>query len=111
MEVSQKEIVIVPFPFTNQEGKKLRPAVVVSNNHINHTLDDCIVIPLTSNLKDEPYSVIIYDDDLSQGSLREISRAKVNVIGAVNKKLVKGRVGFINDITFSKIREEIIKAI
>lgn len=34
MNVHQKEIVLLPYPFSDLEGKKVRPAVIVSNDKL-----------------------------------------------------------------------------
>jgi len=32
MKINQRDIILLPYPFSNLEGKKVRPALVVSNN-------------------------------------------------------------------------------
>ena len=44
-------VVLVPFPFTNQTSSKRRPAVVVSSRAYNATRPDLVVIPITSQLR------------------------------------------------------------
>lgn len=45
------EVVLVPFPFTNQAASKRRPAVVISNPDYNAVRPDVIVMPVTSQLR------------------------------------------------------------
>ncbi len=42
------DIVLVPFPFTDQSGTKRRPAVVVSSRRYNETRPDLILMAVTS---------------------------------------------------------------
>ena len=35
MNIRQKEIVLLPYPFSDLEGKKVRPAVILSNDKFN----------------------------------------------------------------------------
>ena len=35
MHINQKELVLLPYPFSDLEGTKVRPAIVVSNNSFN----------------------------------------------------------------------------
>jgi len=35
----QKDIVIIPFPYSDLTGSKQRPALIISNNKINKTQD------------------------------------------------------------------------
>lgn len=45
------DIVLVPFPFTNQAASKKRPAVVVSNRPYNLARPDVVVMAITSQLR------------------------------------------------------------
>ena len=42
------DIVLVPFPFTNQVASKQRPAVVISSQRYNDSKPDVIVMAVTS---------------------------------------------------------------
>jgi mRNA interferase MazF len=45
------DVVLVPFPFTNQAASKKRPAVIVSNGAYNQAKPDVIVMAITSQLR------------------------------------------------------------
>lgn len=52
----QGDVLLVPFPFTDQSGTKQRPAVVLSGAAYNQDHPDVILAPITSQitqLKDE----------------------------------------------------------
>ena len=109
MNITQKEIVLLPYPFTDLEGTKVRPALVLSNNDFNKKSDDCIIIPLTTVIKDEPYSILINQEDLSSGKLLRPSRIRVDKIFTVEKRLVMMKIGTVNNITFEKVKSELTK--
>lgn len=44
------DIILVPFPFTDQTTLKKRPAVVVSSNEYNNGRQDLIIMAITSRL-------------------------------------------------------------
>lgn len=44
------DVLLVPFPFTNQSGVKKRPAVVVSSNAYNASRPDVLIMAITSQL-------------------------------------------------------------
>ena len=44
------EVVLVPFPFTDQSGAKKRPVVVVSGNDYNTNRRDLIIMAITSQI-------------------------------------------------------------
>ena len=48
------DIVLVPFPFTDQTASKQRPAVVVSNRAYNAARPDVVVMAVTSQLRPSP---------------------------------------------------------
>ncbi len=48
------EIVLVPFPFTNQAASKKRPAVVVSSRAYSAARPDVMVMAVTSQLRANP---------------------------------------------------------
>jgi mRNA interferase MazF len=105
MRVQQKEIVLLPYPFSNLEERKFRPAVVVSSNSFNKCSQDCIAVPMTSVLKKEPFSIPIRETDLAKGRLIKPSRIRVDKIFSVEKELVKVKIGLLNDFIFEDIRK------
>jgi len=111
MNIKQKNIVLLPYPFTDLEGTKVRPAIVISNDNLNKKSDDCIMVPLTTVIKDEPYSIIITQENLSSGKLLKPSRVRADKIFTVEKKLVMMEIGTINDTTFKRIKSEIAKVL
>jgi len=109
MQVNQKEIVLLPYPFSNLEGTKVRPALVVSNNQFNKKSDDCIMVPLTTIIKDEPYSVVIKQEDMSSGKLLKLSRVRADKIFCVENNLIIMKIGKLKDNSFKKVKEEVFK--
>jgi len=107
MIINQKEIVLLPFPFSDLERTRVRPALVVSNDNLNKKSEDCIMVPLTTVIKDEPYSVIINQEDLSSGKLLKSSRIRADKIFSVKKDLITMKIGVINNNVFEKVKSEI----
>lgn len=108
LKVCQKDIVLLPFPFSDLQGSKVRPALVVSNDIFNRKSDDCIMVPLTTVIKDEPYSIVIEQRDLKSGSIPMTSRVRADKLFSVEKKLVLKNIGTINDAVFAKVKQEIL---
>lgn len=109
MKINQGEIVLLSYPFSDFEKTKIRPALVISNTLFNQKSEDCIMIPLTSVIKDELYSVIINQQDLSFGKLLKQSRIRIDKIFCIRKNLIKMKIGTINKTFFKKIKLEIEK--
>src|SRR3989338_1864062 len=109
MQINQKEVVLLPYPFSNFEGMKVRPALVVSNESFNKKSADCIMVPLTTVIKGEPYSIIIDNSDMDSGELVKQSRIRADKIFCVEKNLVTMKIGIIKDKTFDKVKAEIFR--
>lgn len=45
------DVILVPFPFTDQSDAKKRPAIVVSSQEYNKKLPDLILMAVTSQIK------------------------------------------------------------
>ncbi len=109
MNFQQKEIVLLPYPFSDQKGVKVRPAIIISNNNFNKKSEDCIMLPLTSVIKEVSYSVLITKEDLSFGNLLKPSRIRIDKIFTIRQNLVRMKIGMINNKTFEKIKSEIFR--
>lgn len=105
MRLMQKDIVLLPFPFSDMEGSKVRPALVLSNDNFNESPADCIMLPLTSVIKPDACSVILRPEDLSAGELLKKSRVKVDKVFCVEKGLVLMRIGSLSSEKFDEIKE------
>src|SRR3989344_9207522 len=109
MIFKQKELVLLPYPFSDQVGSKVRPAIIVSNDNFNKRCEDCVIVPLTTIIKNEPFSLILNQDGLESGKLLKQSRIRVDKIFTIKKSLIIMKIGKINDKTIEKIKSEINK--
>jgi len=109
MIFQQKELVLLPYPFSDQAGSKVRPAIVVSNDNFNKRCEDCVMVPLTTVIKDEPFSLLINQDSLDSGKLLKQSRVRIDKIFTIKKSLIMMKIGKINDKTLDKIKFEFSK--
>ena len=57
--ISQRDIVLLSFPFSNFQTTKVRPTIVVSNDEYNRKSKDIVVVPMTSKLKIKDYTNLI----------------------------------------------------
>jgi hypothetical protein len=55
--IEQKDLLLVPFPFSDQSGRKVRPVIVISNDEFNKYSDDILVIGVTSNISKDKYAI------------------------------------------------------
>jgi mRNA interferase MazF len=100
---------LLPYPFTDQEGSKVRPAVIVSNDFFNKSSHDCLLAPMTSVIKNEICSVIINKEDITLGNIPKQSRIRYDKIFAIDKNMIIMKIGKLNDRKFEEIKQKIIK--
>jgi mRNA interferase MazF len=93
--ISQRDIVLLSFPFSDLKTQKVRPAIIISNDNYNQKFEDVIAIPMTSNLDVRDYTILISNKDLESGNLIKDSKAKVDKIFSVSKNLIKLKIGKI----------------
>lgn len=105
----QGDIVLVPFPFTDLSAIKQRPVLILSTNNYNNQAEDVITCGITSNLKDQNYSVFINNENLENGELPTASRIKVDKLFTLNKAIIKKSIGTINKETLIKAKEELVR--
>jgi mRNA interferase MazF len=101
--MKQRDIVLVPFPFSDTSGSKIRPALVLSNEKFNKASNDVVICAITSNLKQTPYSLVIDQKDIEIGKLYDISTIKAESIAKINKSFVLKTIAMLKKQTFTKV--------
>jgi mRNA interferase MazF len=101
--ISQRDVVLLSFPFSDLKGSKVRPAIVLSNDRYNHRSEDFIAAPLTSNLKLRDYAIPITNDQLETGRLIVDSKVKVDRVFSVSQQLVRMKIGRVKAAIHEKI--------
>lgn len=109
--ISQRDIVLLTFPFSDLKSSKVRPAIVLSNNRYNRKSLDFVAVPLTSNLKLKEYVILLTNEDLEKGRLITDSKIKVDRIFSVEQKLVRMIIGRIKNDMHNKIKQILIELI
>lgn len=97
--MKQGDIVLVPFPFTDLSGQKVRPAVVL---HAARG-EDCIVGFISSQQK-TPAAFDIPLSPSAQNGLKVASLLKVNKIATLQKDIVIGKLGTLEAATLTRTR-------
>ncbi|MDT5063528.1 MAG: mRNA interferase MazF [Acidobacteriota bacterium] len=86
------EVVLVPFPFTDQTGNKKRPAVVVSSAIYNNARLDLILMAITSQIKTARLVGEVKVAEWQKAGLLKASVIKP-VLTTVEKRLILRRLG------------------
>ncbi len=101
--IEQRDLLLVPFPFSDQTGKKVRSVIVISNNKFNQTSEDVLVVGVTSNISKERYNVLLKSKDLEKGSLVTKCCIKCENILKIDKEITIKKIGKIKEETFGLI--------
>lgn len=101
--ISQRDLLLVPFPFSDQQGTKVRPVVALSNNKFNCNSEDVIVAAVTSNLTKEKYSIDLSSCDMEKGILNHDCCIKAENILKLDKNLILKKIGKIKQEKHNQI--------
>lgn len=94
--IEQRDLVLVPFPFSDQSGKKVRPVVVISNKEFNEHSEDILVVGVTSNILKDNYAVRLTNKDIEGGKLFTQCCIKAENILKIDKELAIKKIGKIS---------------
>jgi mRNA interferase MazF len=105
MNFSKGDIVIIPVPFTDNKGYKLRPAVVISNDTIHQT-GDVVIVQITSKLKQDNLSIKLTNEDITE-VLPVQSYIRVHKIFVLEQSLIKGKVSSLKNAKYQELIQRI----
>ena len=105
MNFSKGDIVIIPVPFTDNKGYKLRPAVVISDDNVHRT-GDVMIVQITSKQKQDNLSISVTNDDVTE-ALPVKSYIRVHKIFVLEQRLIKGIVSSLKIDKYKELIERI----
>lgn len=108
MNLSQGDLVLLPYPFSNLKGVKVRPALVISGDKFNFDSGDFIAVPLTSVISNGYFSVLVMQNNLSFGKLVKISEVRCDKVFCASRSLIKMKIGKLKSDVFSEVRRKIL---
>ena len=90
MTCKQWDLVVVPFPFSNEPGTKRRPALVLSDRRFNIRGHTVLAMVTTSGHRSWPGDVTLSDHKAAGLSMRCIVRLKLFTL---DNRLLMKRIG------------------
>jgi mRNA interferase MazF len=105
MTFSKGDIVIIPVPFTDNKGYKLRPAVVISDDNVHRT-GDVMIVQITSKLKQDNLSISLTNNDVTE-ELPVKSYIRVHKIFVLEQRLIKGKASSIKRSKYKELIQKI----
>jgi mRNA interferase MazF len=98
------DVVLVPFPFTDQSATKKRPEVIFSSDSYHKARPDVILMPITSQLSSHPRLGEVVIADWTAAGLLKASIIKP-ILTTIDKKLLIRLLGKLapGDITLLRV--------
>lgn len=100
----QCDLVLIPIPFTDLTSQKRRPVIVISNDAYHRLHGDVVVVAMTSNPTQTPYSFTLNSNDLVTGSLNRPGTVRVDKLYTLASSLIVKTFAQVNDATLNRIR-------
>ena len=101
----QGDIVLIPFPFTDQSGSKKRPALVISGSKMNNTAD-VILVQITKVQHSDNYSISLTAKDLTL-PLRFVSEIRCNKILVAEQSLIVHQISRVSQAIIDQVINKI----
>lgn len=107
MTPRQRDIVLIPVPFSDLSSTKHRPALVLSKTSLNRQSSDVVVAAITSNVVSFGIGVIIDAPDLEAGLLPRRSLIKADKIYTLSNTIIVKRYGRLKEPVFEAVLNSI----
>ncbi len=98
------DVVLVPFPFTNQATSKKRPAIVVSSSAYHRERPDLILMAATSQIRSQPFFGEMGITQWKQAGLLKHSVIKP-IFTTVEKGLILRKLGRLEEKDRQNLKE------
>jgi mRNA interferase MazF len=113
--MNRGDVVVVPFPFQDKPGEKIRPAVVVQSDAENGRLVNTILAMITGNLADvgQPTTVFV-DPRTPEGSgsgLNGPSLIKCYNLATVRQRRIVQVIGHLSDALTLQVNQALKTAL
>ncbi len=97
------EVVVLPFPQTDLEAGKRRPALVVESL----PGDDLVLCQITSHARDDGFSIPLLIADFERGRLARDSFIRPNRLFTVEQSVILYAAGTVKDFKLKEVRSKI----
>jgi mRNA interferase MazF len=96
MSLKKGDIVLLPFPWTDLSGYKVRPALVISDDAYNKKSKDAVFLFITSKkyTSDFDYYLDVKDPTFESTGLKSASTFRISKIITLEQNFAKRRLGY-----------------
>lgn len=114
MKVSRGEIVLVDYPFSDHTGSKVRPALVVQSNSLNHRIDDTILAAISRSTHRASATQVFVDISTPDGAasgLRQNSMIQCENLLTYDQRLIIATIGHLPAALIQQVNDCLRKAL
>lgn len=99
------DVVLVPFPFTDLSGNKVRPALILAVQKESSDLTVCFISSVLDK-KLRKFDVLVGEQDIGfkKTGLKLKSVIKVSKIATLDKIVVLGKIGELDNKNFDRVK-------
>ena len=98
------DIILVPFPFTDQSSSKKRPAVIISTARYNAERPDFIIMAITSQIREQSHFGDAVVVAWQAAGLLKPSAIKP-VVATIEQRLTMKQLGRLEDDDIASLRQ------
>lgn len=113
--MNRGDVVLVPFPFQDKLGEKVRPAVVVQSDAENRRLGNTILAMITGNLDDVGQPTTLFIDpqttDGTGSGLNGPSVVKCYNLTTIRQRRVLHVLGHLSDALMQEVNQALKAAL
>jgi len=102
--MSKGDIVLVPFPFTDLSGQKIRPALVLHSTQVS---EDCVLVFISSVNKKRVGRFDVKVAPSVHNGLKTESVIKTDKIATLQKKIAIGELGKLEKTYLKDIEKKL----
>jgi len=100
------EVILVPFPFTDLQRTKKRPALIISPNEYNESLD-VVIAMITSQLYTKPRIGDYKIQDWQNASLPKPSLIRMK-FATITKSIIDKKIGSLTEIDIRVFKKSLL---
>lgn len=101
---ARRQVILLPFPFSDLSGRKLRPALVLADAGRG----DWVLCQITSKPYADPTAIPLARGDFVEGGLQRESYARANKLFTAHERLFQRAVGELRPDSHARVVSVII---
>lgn len=98
------DIILIPFPFTDLSGEKIRPALILATQENGNNMTVCFISSVVDK-KLYKFDVLVNEKEINfkNTRLKVNSVIKTTKIATLDKTIALGKMGKLDDKNFKKV--------